>query len=289
MAELRARPVAEFQHRRDEREGHDRDPHRHAEGEHVEREPLVVLPQEVVGDERGYDHQVVQHGGEGGQEEAPVGLQDAGADGAYAVEEHLQDEDAEEEHRETLDLFDLCRREVLRGLPVGHQPHERPGEDDAHEREDHHQRQHQGEQGVRQAAGVLLAVRGDPVHQHGDKDRVQYAAHEQLVDQARQQDRGRVGVGHQPGREDGGLGHPPPVPRHPRQNGRHGDREHRPQHAPARASACQHACPSVACQHVSARRACSVGSSGMLAGSVSCAAGWPEPKKRTASRGLKRC
>jgi hypothetical protein len=41
-----------------------------------------------------------------------VGLQDARTDGAYAVEEHLQDEDAEEEHSQALDLFDLRRRKV---------------------------------------------------------------------------------------------------------------------------------------------------------------------------------
>src|SRR5215211_1780934 len=104
MAELRAGPVAEAQHGRDERQTHERDPGCRAEGEHVEAELPVVVPQEVVGDEGGYDRQVVQHGGEGGQEKAPVGLQHAGADGAYAVEDRLQDEDAEEEHSEVLDL-----------------------------------------------------------------------------------------------------------------------------------------------------------------------------------------
>ncbi len=132
VAKLRARPVSEAQHRRHQRQGHDREPRRDPYREHVEGQGLVGVDEQGVGDERGYDHQVVQHGGEGGQEEAPVGLQDARADGAYAVEEHLQAEDPEEQHRE------IQRPPGLGGgeprLPVGDEQHQRPGEHDARDR-----------------------------------------------------------------------------------------------------------------------------------------------------------
>ena len=154
-----------------------------------------------------------------------MGLQDAGADGAYAVEEHLQDEDPEEKHRETLDSSTSARERLSADCQLVVSPTSGPANTMPTSERTAISGSTSGEQGVRQAPGVLLAVRRDPVHQHRDKDRVEYPAHEQLVDQARQQDRGRVGVGHQPTSEDGGLGHPPPVPRHPREHGRHGDRE----------------------------------------------------------------
>jgi hypothetical protein len=65
-----------------------------------------------------------------------VGLQDARADGAYAVEEHLQAEDPEEQHGK------IQRSPGLGGgesrLPVGDEQHQRPGEHDACDRKYHH-------------------------------------------------------------------------------------------------------------------------------------------------------
>src|SRR5918994_1002873 len=97
--------------------------------QYVEGQGLVGVDEQGVGDERGYDHQVVQHGGEGGQEEVSVGLQDARAYGAYAVEEHLQAEDPEEQHGEIQRPPGLGGGES--GLPVGDEQHQWPGEHNA--------------------------------------------------------------------------------------------------------------------------------------------------------------
>ncbi len=120
--------------------------------------------QEEVGGEGAYDYEVVQDGREGGQEEAAVGLEHPGCDGGHTVEEHLQGEDPEEEYPVLLGPSGLRGGESPRGLPGPDQANQGTGEHDADEGEQAHERQDQGKEGVRQAAGVVLAVGSHPVH-----------------------------------------------------------------------------------------------------------------------------
>jgi hypothetical protein len=158
-----------------------------------------------------------------------VGLEDSGGDGAEAVEEDLQGKDAEEEHREVGRLPRRIRGELPRGRPVRREGHQRFGEHHAEQRNRHEQRQHQGEQGVGEASGVLLSLLRHAVHQQRDEDGVEDPAHEKLVDKTRQEVGDRVGVGDHPHPENRGLHHRPHIARRPREDGGRGDREHGPQ------------------------------------------------------------
>ena len=202
-----------------------------------------------------------------------MGLQDAGTDGAYPVKEHLQDEDPE-------------RKTPRAPGPLSTSAGERLGRDcklvtsptsgSANTMPTSERTSISGSTSVKSAfvrrrasSSPCVVMRSTST---GIKIEYEYAAHEQLVDQARQQDGGRVGVGHQPRRENGGLRHPPPVPRSPRQNGRRRDRKHGPEDRSAKArlpalrlrafqharacAPCQHApAYGLACQHASALRA----------------------------------
>ena len=132
--------------------------------------------EKCVGSERGYDDQVVQHGGEGWQKKVPVGLKNAGPYRADAIEDELKYEDPEEEHRDLQLLPGFCRGEFLGTLPVRGESNQRLGENDAENGDPGQQRQCHGKEGVGQGLSVLLAVVRDPLYQNRDKDGVENAA-----------------------------------------------------------------------------------------------------------------
>ncbi len=228
VPDLRARPVAEGQQRGHQGKRHHRDADRHAEGKHVEGQALVAPLQDGVSDKGTYDDQVIQDGREGGQKEAPVCLEHPGRHGGHAVEEHLHGEDAEKEHRKVRGLFGPRGWDVPGTAPVTDERYQGPGKDDAKEGKKRHQRQHQGKQGVGQAAGVVLAVAGDTVHQDGYEDRIQNPAQKKLVDQARQEHGQGVSIRHHERAEHRGLHRDTHVARRPREHRGRRDGDHRP-------------------------------------------------------------
>src|SRR3712207_2667796 len=175
--------------------------------------------------EGGDDYEVVQDGGEGRQEEAPVGVEDARGEGADGVEQYLQRERPEEEHREGGSLSSLPSGEVLRRPPGRRQLYQRSGEDDAEEGDGGKQGQDQGEQGAREAAGVFLSVPGEALDEERYEDGREDAAHKELVDLGRQHVREGVGVGHHSRAQNRRLRHRPGVARDPAQGGGRRHRE----------------------------------------------------------------
>src|SRR5919112_2268145 len=226
MPESHLRPVAEPPGRRDEHERHHRDPERRPGGESVDRYHRAAPDEEGVGREGGYDEEVVQNGGEGREEEAPVGVQDAGRHGADAVEKDLQREHPEEQHRERGRLSCFLAGEALGRAPGGYQVDERAGEDAGDEDHDTEERQDRAEQRVGELAGVVLPVPREAFYEQGNEYGGEQPSHEELVELGREGVREGVGVRHGACAENGGLDHSPGVAGDARERGRyrHGER-----------------------------------------------------------------
>lgn len=189
-----------------------------------------MLPgQERVQGERRHDDEVVQHGGEGREEKAPVRVQDAGRHRAEAVQQDLQREKPEKQDGEPRLLPRLAGGEVLRTAPIGRQLDDRARKDRAEDGDEGEEGDDEREEGVGQAAGVLLAVAGEALDEEGDEDRGEHAAHKQLVDLVRQRVREGVGAGDEAGPEGRRLCQGTSEAGDPREHRRRRHREHRPQ------------------------------------------------------------
>ena len=121
MPELEPGPVTEPHGRGDQEKRHHRDAERGAAGERVYRGFRVAAGQKGVAGEREDRDQVIQHRGEGGQEKAPVGVQDPRGERAHTVEDYLEREDPEEQDRELRPACRFSGRQRRRAGPVGRQ------------------------------------------------------------------------------------------------------------------------------------------------------------------------
>ena len=99
-----------------------------------------------------------------------MGVEDARRHCADPVEENLQREDPEQEYRERCSLPRLLPREVPRGPPRGQQVYERSGEDEDQHGYDGEERHDQGEERVREPAGVFLPGTGEALDEERDED-----------------------------------------------------------------------------------------------------------------------
>ena len=222
MVEAEPEAVAEPAHGAEQDQHHRREADGRADSEQVDADRTVFGGEQGVAEQGAYHHQVDQDRREVRQEKAPVRIQDAGHDSVDAVKEDLGNENPEQQDRYLQRLAGFLGRKLLGGGPVGREPDYRPGEDNAGGGYHRQERQHEGEQRVREVPGVLVAVGGHPLYEKRDKNRVEDTAEEKLVDNNGQDACGSVGVGHDADPEDRGHGYRPGVARNPREGGHGG-------------------------------------------------------------------